>query len=250
MYNPSGKIVRGGGSWTKFEMTPFDSPIFIERRDKGTFVSLQEKGREKGDFVPLGQGEEGSNRGQEAENILKKARQKATLLEKEGYEKGFAQGEKDGFEFGKKKINRIIENIEHLAAEMHGLKREILRSYEREILEIIFAIAEKIVHQHVRFDNKLIKETIFNALRLAAERSRVVMKINPEDYDYIERLRPELFAQFKEIRSITIHSDPHTTRGGCLLETSYGDVDASIETQLDKIHASLLEAYNQKKDER
>jgi len=36
-----------------------------------------------------------------------------------------------------------------------------------------------------------------------------------------------------------VTSDPSITRGGCFLETPYGDVDARVETQLEKIYQSL-----------
>jgi flagellar biosynthesis/type III secretory pathway protein FliH len=45
------------------------------------------------------------------------------------------------------------------------------------------------------------------------------------------------------VKSIVITSDPTIARGGCLLETPSGDVDASIETQLHSLYQSLKEAY-------
>jgi flagellar assembly protein FliH len=48
---------------------------------------------------------------------------------------------------------------------------------------------------------------------------------------------------------MTVTSDPSITRGGCLLETPYGDVDARIETQFDMIHQSLESAYMERGDD-
>ncbi|MGB2688643.1 MAG: FliH/SctL family protein, partial [Desulfobacterales bacterium] len=83
---------------------------------------------------------------------------------------------------------------------------------------------------------------IFDALKLAVEKSKVVFNVNPDDYDYVEKLRPELFNQNKGLKSIVVTSDPGVSRGGCYLETPYGNIDATIESKLENIHQCLQES--------
>ena len=247
MSNHSEKIAEGKRSWTEFEMESFEPLSLTEKparhtadgKDKAGFISLHRGDEKKGDFIPLEQGEDNYKKRQEAEDILKDAHQKATLLEQEAYEKGFAQGEKDGLELGEKKAIKVIENIENLFTEIGHLKKEILKQYEMGALELIFAIAKKIIHDQIKLDEKAIKNTVFKALNLTVEKSEIVLRVNPEDFDFVERLRPEFFTQFNELKSITVTSDPSITRGGCFLETPYGDVDATVETRLEKIYQSL-----------
>ena len=151
-------------------------------------------------------------------------------IEQEAYEKSFAQGEKDGFEFGEKKAIKVVKNIENLFNEMVSLKHDVLKQYEREIIDLIFAVTEKIVHHEVRSKESVIKNT------------KVVFNVNPEDYDYVEKLRQELFNRNKGAKSIVVTSDPGVTRGGCYLETPYGNIDATIESKLEKIYQCLLES--------
>jgi flagellar assembly protein FliH len=168
--------------------------------------------------------------------------EKISGIEQEAYEKGFAQGEKDGFEFGEKKSIKITENIENLFSEMVSLKHEVSKQYEREIIDLIFAVAEKIVHYEVRSKESVIRNAIFEALEAAVEKSKVVFNVNPDDYDYVEKLRPELFKQNKGLKSIVVTSDPAVSRGGCYLETPYGNIDATIESKLEKIYQCLQES--------
>ena len=244
MSNMSKKMSENGLSWTTFEMESFESPYLPEEKDKTEFISLQMGGKEEADFVPFGNGSDNREKRKEAESILQEARKKIDLLEQEAYEKGFAQGEKDGLELGGKKAIKVVENIENILIEINHLKNDIIERYEKEILELIFSIAEKITHRRINLDEKAIKGTVLDALHLASDKSNVLFRINPEDFDIIEKLRPEFLARFKELKSIIVTSDPSVTRGGCFLETPYGDIDASIETQLEKIHQSLEEAYN------
>lgn len=239
MSDNSEKVAENGNSWTKLEMESFESPPLPKKKDKTNFVSLQIGGGETANFIPLEESGDNYKKRKEAEDILKQAQEKANLLEREAYENGFAQGEKDGIELGEKKVLKVIENIENLFIEMSHLKKEILKQYEKEILDLIFAIAKKIVHHKIESDERIVKDTVLKAFELASEKSKIMLRVNPEDFDYIERLKPEFFSKFKELKSIMVTSDPSITRGGCFLETPYGDLDATVETQLEKIYQSL-----------
>lgn len=233
-----------GRAWTSFEMDDFESHFSERRQTNPEFVSIEKDEKEEKDFTLLGCVEDNQESLKEADEIIRNAQEKAVNLEREAYDKGFAQGEKDGLELGNKKSLKIIENIENLLTEVSKIKKSIIKHYEREILEIIFAIAEKVVRCQLNSDDKIIKDAVLEALNLAVEKSKLILKINPEDLDYIEKLRPEIFTEFKEIKSITVTPDPSVTRGGCFLETPYGDVDARIETRLEKIYQSLEGVFN------
>ncbi|GAF75273.1 unnamed protein product [marine sediment metagenome] len=239
MSDNSEKVAENGNSWTKLEMESFESPPLPKKKDKTNFVSLQIGGGETANFIPLEESGDNYKKRKEAEDILKQAQEKADLLEREAYEKGFAQGEKDGIELGEKKVLKVIENIENFFIEMSHLKKEILKQYEKGILDLIFAIAEKIVHRKIESDERIVKDIVLKAFELASEKSKIMLRVNPEDFDYIERLKPEFFSKFKDLKSIIVTSDPSITRGGCFLETPYGDLDATVETQLEKIYQSL-----------
>ena len=225
--------------WTPFKMDDFESVFSKRKKVDIAFVPLEkDRGKEK-NFYTLGQTEDIQEVSREADNNIKNANENTADLEKEAYDKGFAQGEKDGLELGNRKALKIIENIENLFIEMNQIKKEVIKYHEKEILEIIFSIATKIIHCKLESNDKIIKDTVLEALDLTVEKSKLVLKVNPEDLDYIEKLRPEIFDRFKEIKSIMVTPDPSITRGGCFLETPYGAVDARVEARLEKIYQSL-----------
>lgn len=236
-------------SWTNYHMKSFEDNESIDKKDDYGFISLQAGELKQAEFVPVEGYQDRQNKREQGKDETSDAQENVSLIEQDAYEKGFIQGEKDGFELGEKKANKVIENIEKLFNEMSSFKQEILKQHEKEILDLIFAIAEKIVHHLTKFDEGGVKEAVFNALNLAIEKSKIVLNVNPEDYDYIEELRPDLFKKYKELKSITVTSDPSITRGGCFLKTQYGDVDARIETQLEKIYQCLQDAFNEKENE-
>jgi flagellar assembly protein FliH len=223
-------------------MESFGSHKLQKKGDKNEFVFLETGSENKPDFVPLGVWEHTGNNKKESEDDSLRSKENIASIEQEAYEKGFVQGEKDGFELGEKKAVKVIENIENLFNEITNLKCDILKQYEKEILELILAVAEKIVHHEVKLDDTVVKNAIFDALELAVEKSKVVFNVNPDDYDYVEKLRPEFFNQNKELKSIVVSSNPSVTRGGCFLETPYGNIDATIQSMLEKISHCLQES--------
>ena len=235
-------------SWTNHDKKSFEENEVINNKNDYGFISLQEGELKRAEFIPLEEYQNSQNKRKAGKDAMSEAQRNVSLIEQEAYEKGFVQGEKDGFELGEKKANKVIENIERLFDEISSFKQEILKQHEKEILDLTFAIAEKIVHHLTKFDESGVKEAVFNALNLAIEKSKIILNVNPEDYDYIEKLRPELFKEYKELKSITVTSDPSVTRGGCYLKTPYGDIDAGIETQLEKIYQCLQDAFCEKEN--
>lgn len=195
-------------------------------------------------FIPLFGGVEDDD-GEKANGIIEKAKRRTSLIESEAYEKGFAQGEKDGFEMGSKKLEKILDRILGTLKDMLAYRQEFTKKHEKEMLHLILAIAEKVVRVAVRVDNQIVRETILEAFRLAADRSEVTVRVNPEEVEYVKEIRPAFFDRISELKSITVESDPSITRGGCFMETSFGNVDARLETQLQKITKVVEHAFEE-----
>lgn len=212
-------------------------------KDNKQFEYLQSADTINSEFIPIASGSDNQQKGIAGENSVKDAQGKAAQLEQEAYEKGFAQGERDGLELGEKKAAKFVEKIESLFMESIPLKDEIIKQYEKEILDLIFAVAGKIVHHQIEFDESTVKDTILSAMKLSVQKSKIVIRVNPEDYDIVEKLRPDIFTKFNEVKSIIVSSDQSISRGGCFLETPGGDVDARVEAQLEKIRQSLEENF-------
>ena len=55
---------------------------------------------------------------------------------------------------------------------------------------------------------------------------------------YAESFRPEILQLFEETKSIIFEAHPSIEKGGCIIESNFGTVDARIEKlndQIDKI---------------
>ena len=224
--------------WAKFELKALDRALRMksEAVPKGPVP----------EFIPFSAEQKGFLEDKDVyERTLRQAEERSAHLEREAYDKGFSQGEKDGFELGLKKAEKTVVNLERLFEELRALKRELMRSQEKEIVDVVFAIARKIVGDQGLRDESLVQRTVLNALHLAADRSEVSLRIHPDDAQLIERIKPAFFAKFKELKHLAVIPDPGVTRGGCLMENSCGEVDGRIETQLEEIYQVMDEAFKE-----
>jgi flagellar assembly protein FliH len=247
--NTKGPVSKSGEIWPRFDQESHQTPTNHKKGERVNFIGFGTEREDNTAFTPLGDpGGEQSVR-KKAKEILEEAQRKTAFLEREAYEKGFEQGEKDGLNLGQKKIAGSVEQIEKLLIEIGSLKQEILKQFEKEILALVFSITEKIIHRKIEQDDTIIHEAVLEAMHAVTEKSRIVIKINPEDFERVERIKPKLFSTFKDLKSVVVTPDQSVGRGGCLLETPYGDIDAGVESRLDKIHQSLNRAFLVKGDE-
>lgn len=229
------------------EMESFDKPDHSSAPDTRGGIFEPSHARSGDDntlrFMPLFDG--GEDDREKADSIIEEAKRKASLIESESYEKGFLQGEKDGFEMGSKKLEKILDRVHDTLQDMFAYRQEFIKKYEKEMLHLICSIAERVVRGIVKVDNQGIREAILEAFSLAADRSEVTVRVNPEEVEYVKEIRPEFFDRISELKSITIESDPSITRGGCFMETTFGNVDARLETQLKKIADAVEHAFEE-----
>ena len=89
-----------------------------------------------------------------------------TLMEKEawekGFEKGFEKGEFEGIKAGEKKALPLVTAMNTLLSEIADLKSTLLTQYEREILDLIFSVSEKIIYCEISLDQRVIQETVLH----------------------------------------------------------------------------------------
>ena len=71
-------------------------------------------------------------------------------------------------------------------------------------------------------------------------RENITLSLNPADLETAESIRQGLFASLGELKNLNILPSPAVKLGGCSIETEFNAIDASIETQLQSIHAALL----------
>lgn len=179
------------------------------------------------------------------EQIFREAKERALTIEKDAYEKGFAQGEKDGMDFGLKRLETILQQFQKILGEVQTQRKNLWAQQERDLVQLVSTILRKLLRREIPCPEEVITGTLREAFQLAEECKPIQVHLHPQDYDYL-RNQPDRFplpTGGKESGEIRLLSDPSIHRGGCLLETAYGDIDATMEGQLEEILSTFWEHF-------
>ena len=163
-------------------------------------------------------------------------------LEKEAYEKGFEQGHKDGLDLERRQIEEKGKQIDALLGELQGLKSQLYSEAEGELLKLSIEIAKKILREEVKLDPRIIVQTIREAMTFLADKSLMRIAVHPDDMDEIKQLMPEWTAKTKG-GQLELVEDHAIERGGCMLKTGFGRINATIDDQLWMLERALEEAF-------
>jgi flagellar assembly protein FliH len=168
---------------------------------------------------------------------------KVDALVSESYQKGLREGEQAGYnrghEEGKAEARRIIGQLQPLLTEMVNHKNDIYLSAEQDVLELAMIIARKVIGSKAESCQELILDTVKKSLPLLLEKSRLTIKVAPEQEQFLNENFGNILDMDKDLKEIKIESDRRISPGGCILETSSGRVDARIEKQLEVLTTAL-----------
>ena len=178
---------------------------------------------------------------EQAESLLRQAKVEASEIEKQAYERGFSEGEKAGKELGEKSLEALLKQYAKTLEELNNLRREIFAASEREVLRLALEIARKVIRREVSVDEELILTLVKVALNRLAEQTIMTVRVNPRDYQSIQRHHAAYPSTSSLDEGVKLVEDPSVSRGGCLIETESGIIDARIEEQLREIEKGFLE---------
>jgi flagellar assembly protein FliH len=68
------------------------------------------------------------------------------------------------------------------------------------------------------------------------------IRVSSQDFELVNQQKPLFLASISGMKNISITADTAITPGGCRVESDLGDVDATIESQLEEIKKVLVGA--------
>ena len=156
-------------------------------------------------------------------------------LKQQGYSEGYQEGRGQADEEGAKIINEATDSLNQMA----GALREAVKQNEEKILKLAVGIAEKILHDEIVLRPDTVLKTLDEALMKVSDLEEVTIKVNPEDMPTVQTQEEAIRDRLKSVRKVDFASSPKIQRGGVLIETGSGTVDAQIKTQLSVIQEAF-----------
>jgi flagellar assembly protein FliH len=171
---------------------------------------------------------------------LLEAERKAQEIEKEAYERGYAQGEKDGIEYGRKSMQITKERMEQLLGGLAALPEKVFKDYREWFLTTSLAVARRLVIRELTTQPEAFAQLVDSLLAEAEAGQSVTISINPSDLDMMRKHTDFQAIEEGSGRAVVIKPDPQLERGGCRLESDIQLLDASMDARFALLEEARL----------
>ncbi len=167
-------------------------------------------------------------------NLISRAKEEANSIRDAAQREGY----QDGINAAKEDIQALRDGIE----QFFGAKQKILNVIAPDILSISLDIAKKIIKKEAAEDPDVILGNIKEVLKdLSKEETKITLKVNPAQVAMLKQQVPDIVSMSGLEAKVLIVPDENTMEGGCLVTTTNGVIDATIETQIEIISEALKE---------
>ncbi len=152
------------------------------------------------------------------------------------------EGRAEGIAEAHASVQSAVEALAAAERAVRGREEDFLRAAERSAVELAIAIAEKIVGGAVAARPETVLDVVGGALLRTASRHRLVIEVNPDDLELVAGTAEGLAAKLGGVQRLDVVAERRIERGGCIVRTEEGEIDARIASQLERVAELLVEA--------
>ena len=192
-----------------------------------------------------------------AEQMLEESRAEAANIRARAHAEGLAAGRDLGARDIDSEVHRrALALADEIAAErlgtalpamidavntLHCQREQWLAEWESAAVHLSIAIAERILRRELEMKPESVTHMMAETLQLATGNVAIRVRLNPDDAATLGDQAADFVRSMASSSEAAIVPDEQITRGGCIVETQHGTIDARIETQLKRIADELLQ---------
>ena len=163
-------------------------------------------------------------------DVLAQAQAEAEQLREAAIAEGFAAGRADALAALEPALAALVQAVEDVRAQQLEAATEL----ERRAVELGMALARKVVGGTLEAEPEKVLDTVTGALRGIVERERVIVLVNPDDLEIVREAMDGIRASLGGMDHCVVEAERRVGRGGCVVRTPVGDIDARVETKLER----------------
>ena len=176
------------------------------------------------------------------EDAKSQAQQEYDNIKKQAYQEGFIKGQEDGLaKFNQDAVDGL-NALETLANSSFNMKKNIIDSATRDLVELVSAIADKVCH--TRFNQQILFQITTDAIKLLNDKEQITIIVSPKLVSYIEQMVPNFKNSIQNLQSLKILEDSSLSPDGIIVETPSTRLDARISSQIGELAQKMLMGGN------
>jgi flagellar biosynthesis/type III secretory pathway protein FliH len=142
----------------------------------------------------------------------------------------WAGGRAEGLAAARAELHPALEALAAAARALDDERTRALAAVERDAAELALQLADKVVGAALEVRPELVVDLVRGALRRLAEQQDTAVLVNPDDLEEIRTALDSLTAETG--MPLTVRAERRVPRGGCVLRTQAGEIDARVDEQL------------------
>jgi flagellar assembly protein FliH len=159
-------------------------------------------------------------------------------LHDEVFERGRREGEKALSEQLIRQRSELLELQNGLLQSLRDLLPEVARECESALVALALEAAQKLV-AGLPVSLEMVEATVKEALARVEETSELTILVNAEDLELLQRANSPLLLTDTSGERIRFRVAREVTRGGCIIQTRFGTIDARRETKVELLRRAL-----------
>jgi type III secretion protein L len=158
----------------------------------------------------------------QAQEIIDAAEHELQARREQGYREGADQAR---MELAEQMIDTVTRAVDYFT------------TVEEDVTGVVVSAVRKIIGE--LDDVELMRRVVRNALQVARAEKKITLRVCPEQEGPIRERVGAILEGFSGVGFLEVVADHRLSKGGCILETELGVVDASVETQLQALEKAL-----------
>jgi flagellar assembly protein FliH len=155
------------------------------------------------------------------------------------YDLGRIEGEKA---LSEQLLKQRADMHEIMSGVLNSLRQavpQVVRDTENTLVSLALEVAQKLVSD-MPISVPMIESAIRDALAQVEGTAQITVRLHPADLELLQKADSPVLVSTDAPGEFRFLGSPEVTRGGCLVQTRFGTVDARRETKFDLIKRSLL----------
>jgi flagellar assembly protein FliH len=163
--------------------------------------------------------------------MIADAATRADTIAEDARKKAHDEGRAAGTLAADTEMSEMLASMRNLVDMARIERHKIIESAEPELVRLSLGIAERIVHSQIALDRGVVVEMAKAAIERLVDRESITVRVNPADIERMREHREDMLAM-GDVKNVRIIEDQRVDRGGVMVETDAGSVDAKISTQI------------------
>jgi flagellar assembly protein FliH len=147
-------------------------------------------------------------------------------------------------------VDRTRRLVQAMLSGFARQRRDLLTELQPYVVRIAVEVARRIVRRELRTDPGMVARTVGAALEQVASASQTRVRVHPLDAQVLQESIREIVPAPDEAAALEIVPDGSIERGGCVVESDRGIVDARLQTQFEEMQGRLLDGLEETRSQR